>query len=504
MTSVIRALKASRISKSSDDSTSLVRQDNAENALIDGRGWKVAGAAVDDGVSASKVAPFDRPELGPWLTDPVLINSYDVIVWWRLDRAVRSMTDLHLLAGWAKKHGKKLVFCVGPGGGELEFDMSSPLGMLLMTVLAFAAEMEAHAIKERVQSSHDYLATQPRWAAGAAPYGYKTVDRIVNGEAVGKTLSIVPEEAKVLREIVDMVIGGEPLVAVARTLNDLHIPAPCADFDFKRSTEPVWRGASIALMLRSVRLMGHKEAKGKPVFTATGEPIIMADPIVDPVVFRKLQHALDVRKGNSRVRNTAPFLGVVFCGVCKGPAYRQTQSVDKRDGYVRPANYRCCGKRNLGIKACTGVQAYEIDLTERISSAFLENIGPIDRPEKTFIPGADYTAELENIEHALDNLQAESDAGLVRDREKYINRLTALTTRQEKLAALPARPDRWEERPSGKTWGDWWEESDVPARRELLLAASFRVWLLPGGNSVAYWPGESGLSLKEFVASLEA
>ncbi|GAA2053249.1 hypothetical protein GCM10009839_71250 [Catenulispora yoronensis] len=40
---------------------------------------------------------------------------------------------------------------------------------------------------------------------------------------------------------------------------------------------------------------------------------------------------------------------------------------------------------------------------------------------------------------------------------------------------LPQRADSWEERPSGKTWGQWWAETDDPqARRELLVDAGVR------------------------------
>lgn len=506
VTSMTRVLKATRISRTKDDSTSLTRQSNAVDRLTDGRGWKEIGRAVDDGVSASKVDPFSRPELGPWLTDPVLINKYDVIAWWRLDRAVRSMRDLHALAGWAKDHNKKLMFAEGPGGAALEFDMSTPLSALIMTVLAFAAEMEAQQIKERVQSSHDYLATQPRWASGAPPYGYRIIDRMVEGVARGKTLEIVPDEARMLREIADLLIGGESLWSIARLLNTSNVPAPKAGSSYKDDRVPQWFPATLGEMLRSEKLLGYKVSKGSTVRSADGEPVMMAEPIFDITTFRRLQHALGERSDyGSRTRNTSPLMGVIFCGDCGGPAYRQPEYVNKKTGKTRRGIYLCSGKWHQGTSSCKGVRIFEEELMRRVDRVFLENIGPLDRPEKKFIAGSDHMAELEGVECALDNLQAESDAGLVRDRQEYINRLKALTARKEKLAALEAQPDRWEEMPSGKTWGEWWaEESNVDLRRDLLLAANFRVWLLPGGDSVAYWPGKSGLSAEEFLNTLQS
>lgn len=499
---MVRALKVSRISRHSDDSTSLTRQDIAENYLIDGRGWSVAGHAVDDGVSASKVSPFDRPELGPWLTDPLLINTYDVIVWWRLDRAVRSMRDLHELAGWAKDNNKKLIFAEGPGGVAFELDMSNPLSALIMTVLAFAAEMEAQSIKERVQSSHDYLATQPRWASGAPPYGYCIVDRIVNGRVEGKTLAVVDEQAQILREIAEYLIGGESLWNVARMLNSAHTPAPKAGADYQDRT-PQWHPATLSDMLRSEKLLGYKVSKGRTVLTPEGDPVILTDPIFDENTFYRLQQVLGERdKFRNRTRGTTPLLGIVFCGVCGGPSHRQPAHINKK-GHKRQGAYFCHGKRVKGVKPCAKVRIFETDLMDRVNSVFLENIGPLDRPVRTFIHGDNHAAELESVESALARLRAESDAGLVDDQVEYLNRLKALRARKEKLAAQEAQPDRWEEVPSGKTWGQWWEEFPEPMRRDLLLDAGFRVWILPGGDSVAYWPGASGLTAEEFLETLK-
>jgi len=498
---VLRALKVSRISNHTDDSTSLARQELAEDRVIADRGMVPVGHAVDDGVSASKISPFDRRGLGPWLTDPVKINSFDVMVIWRLDRIVRSMHDLQVLAGWAKKHNKKLIFAEGPGGSAFELDMTNIIGELIVMLLAFVAQMEAQNTKERVQSSHNYLATQPRWPGGAAPYGYRIIPRIVDGVANGKTLEIVPEEARILWEIVDLIIlDGASLQSVVVQLNKAGTPSPRSGYTYKNGT-PSWGVTSLGRMLRSVTLMGHKAFKGKPVLTAEGDPVILADGILTPSEFRVLQLALAKRSGEpTRTKNTAPLTGIIFCGICGGPAYRQPERIHK--GYRLFGHYLCYGKRNKGILPCRGVRLNEAPLTARINEAFLENIGPLDRPVKKFIAGSDHMAELEAVECGLKNLQAESDAGLIRDQQKYIERLRALTVRKEKLAALPAEPDRWEEVPSGKACGQWWEESPEPMRRDLLLDAGFRVVLLPGGNTVAYWPGKSGLSLEEFMETL--
>jgi DNA invertase Pin-like site-specific DNA recombinase len=139
-----RVLGARRLSRVKDNSTSFERQGRAIETVAASIGGKVVAWADDPDVSAAKVAPKDRPELGPWFDRP---EEFDAIAWWRLDRAVRSMRDMAWLAGWARDHKKRLIFAEGPGGGRLELDMASPMSELILMILAFAAQMEVQAIQ---------------------------------------------------------------------------------------------------------------------------------------------------------------------------------------------------------------------------------------------------------------------------------------------------------------------------------------------------------------------
>ncbi|MEU4065742.1 recombinase family protein [Streptomyces wedmorensis] len=95
-----------------------------------------------------------------------------MIIWWRLDRAVRSMGDMAELTRWAKRHGKHLVFAEGPGVGSLELDMTSIMSESIIMLPAFAAQMESQAIKERVTSANAALrAAGPRMARILVPTG---------------------------------------------------------------------------------------------------------------------------------------------------------------------------------------------------------------------------------------------------------------------------------------------------------------------------------------------
>ena len=63
------------------------------------------GIAKDLDVSAGSTSPFDRPQLGDWLSDR--LGEFDVIVFFRADWIVRRLFDLADLIRWGREqqHG---------------------------------------------------------------------------------------------------------------------------------------------------------------------------------------------------------------------------------------------------------------------------------------------------------------------------------------------------------------------------------------------------------------
>ncbi|MEW2249043.1 recombinase family protein [Streptomyces sp. NPDC006975] len=148
-----RALSAIRLSVETDETTSPGRQRAANEGAAASIGASIIGEAVDLGVSASKTTPFERPELGSWLTRP---DEFDALMSWRFDRAVRSMADMNALVTWAQEHRKVIVFAEGPGG-RLVLDFRNGVDLitqLILQIFAFAAEFEAQSIRERVLGAH--------------------------------------------------------------------------------------------------------------------------------------------------------------------------------------------------------------------------------------------------------------------------------------------------------------------------------------------------------------
>jgi site-specific DNA recombinase len=102
----LRVLGRLRLSRSTEESTSIERQREVIQQWADSGGHTVVGWAEDLDVSGA-VDPFDTPALGEWLSRRA--PDWDVLCAWKLDRLGRDAIRLNKLFGWAIDHGKTVV-----------------------------------------------------------------------------------------------------------------------------------------------------------------------------------------------------------------------------------------------------------------------------------------------------------------------------------------------------------------------------------------------------------
>ncbi|GAB3847446.1 hypothetical protein GCM10029963_28940 [Micromonospora andamanensis] len=376
---LLGAIRLSRHRGTADPTTSPERQEAAIVTETAAMGATVVGWARDLDVSAIKLSPFDRPGLGPWLRAE-RVNDFDGIVWSRLDRAVRSMADLHTLAQWATTHRKILIFVSGPGGGAMKLDMRAgpldPIPHLIVTILAFAAQMEAQAITERIKETKAFLRQAGRWGGGMYPYHLMPVK-----DGNGWRLADNPETLPILEEIIRRVLRKESKLSIASDLNNRGILSPrdyrhellgrtcvapvagyvdeIGEFDgigkaltikpWERHADPVavrlfpahaewavgdgdaveagqrltlpilWNAKTIKDMLTSRVLLGEMTLDGKPVLGPDGMPVKRAEPVTDREVWAKLQRILEdagAAQTGTRTTGASQLLGVGFCPLC--------------------------------------------------------------------------------------------------------------------------------------------------------------------------------------------
>jgi DNA invertase Pin-like site-specific DNA recombinase len=485
-TEPLRALLAVRLSHLTDETTSPERQRAVTRDHADRQSWQVVGTAEDLDVSASTVPPFDRPQLGPWLREPKC-HAWDALVFWRADRAVRSMADMFALTQWAQQHLKVVVFVSGPFGGDpltldLRHDKADPHVNLILAIIAFAAEVESQAIKERVNGARAFLLPTDRWTGGLPGYGYRIVDHPVRG----KTIEIDPYAAEVIREIARRLCDGEPVSAIAHSFNERgelttrdhtrvsagkptrahrnHIARPDADRE-------QWTRHAITMMMTSPRLLGYKMHKGKPAPGPDGAPVQIAEPVLTHEEFQRVGNALAARSARPvRTRKTTPLLGVVKCGRCGRNASRVNYTNEGRAysyyrcNSERTSNHRCPDRPSAAADRIIGV----------VRRAFLSQLADVRVQEREWVKGEDHTAELDHVRRLLNDVENEKRASTDWDEEDETSYRTSKAYYRKRirtLRALPQHPAGWVTRLTDRTYGQEWASADDDGRRQLMLNA---------------------------------
>ncbi|MFJ2417274.1 recombinase family protein [Streptomyces brevispora] len=470
----VRALIAVRLSDMTDVTTSPLRQREAGEEQAARIGARIVGYATDLDVSATKTTPFERPELGEWLRRP---DEYDVVIWWRLDRAVRSLADMEDLARWAKEHRKRIIFAEG-AGGTLDLDMSSALGVsdIIVRLLAWAAQMEAQAISERVSGARATLRAQGRWPGGIPPYGYTPVPR---DGAPGLTLVPDPAAVAVLEQLMSNIVDGAQPHTLAMELNAAGVPTPRDHDDVRRGKTPrgrAWVGTTVKSVATSPTLLGYHVHQGKPVRDGKGRPVLAGPPIVDRERYEQVRAAVEelaAPERRERKDTNALLLGVAHCATCEGRMYRYSANSGRTIVYGCRAHARG--------RICDAKASMRADwLEEWAVTQFLDVLGswPVTRVVRH--PGYDPGPELMEVmgelrAHMGERARFKSATG----RQMWQETADALEARAAELEAIPPAEAREEIIHTGKTYGQLWDSADNAGRRRLLIDAGVRVAVRP-------------------------
>ncbi|KOT82587.1 serine recombinase [Streptomyces rimosus subsp. pseudoverticillatus] len=325
-----RALLSVRLSTLKPESTSPVRQELDLRGLALERGYRVVGVARDLNVSATRVPPWNRKQLGHWLNERV--PDFDVLLFWRLDRFVRRLTDLSTMTDWCLGHGKNLVSV------HDTIDLFSPAGRALAEIIAGVAELETAGTSRRVTSLWGYSRAQPDWLVGKPPYGYTTDGR-------GR-LVIDPKARRVLRWCLGAAGRGVSARRMTAVLTRARVPTGGGGG---------WTTATLLRRLRNPALIGFRVQedknggvrRSKIVYGRDGRPVEVADPVFTEAEWRSLQEALDARAKSQPARSphgATEFLGILVCADCgTNMTVHRTRGRQRAYAYLRCRNCRSGG-----------------------------------------------------------------------------------------------------------------------------------------------------------------
>jgi DNA invertase Pin-like site-specific DNA recombinase len=509
------AIRLSRHRGEADPSTAPERQEaSIRKAARDERG-DVVDWARDLDVSAGLVPPFERPELGQWLRERA--DDFDGIIWSRFDRALRSMADLHELAKWAVEHRKIIIFASSPTGGSLKLDLrGGPLDAvthLILTLLAFAAQMEWQAIRDRNRDAAAYMRQQGRWRGGVPPYHLmpvkegkewrlQIIDRTLEGvrrlplceelnlaavesprEYATRTsgrIPFAPKDGKVTISRSGVVQVAGQVVAIFPKEARLAVVDGQMVEKGQRLTHPtLWRPKTLTNLLTNKVLIGQHEYEGAIILDEDGKPIQKAPALISRQDFDAIQVKLAeaTRSPQSGRRNVSMLLDVGFCIYCGSKMYvKKYNNRSTNHYYYCRASARTWPVENPTDRCQAGLlQSHQVDA--RLGDLLLAVCGKLEVLVPVKIKGESHRDELAEAEAILADLITRAAGKGEAVSRVYEGQIAAVEARIGALSQLPETADRVELRSTGLTFAEKWEAADRGERRRILVDAGVRVFV---------------------------
>jgi len=442
----MRLVLAARLSQLAKGQTGLDTQDEDARAWAAAHGHTIV-AATPDRISG-RVSPFNRPKLGPWLTDPKRMALYDGILVSKIDRLTRK-TDWDIRQ-WAEDHGKRILV-VSP-----ELEWPPPQGeagtatRIIWDNLVNLAAGEWENTSTRYRRMQRALRDQA-FFVGKPPYGYHIVQ--VDGTE-HKTLELDPVTSAIARGMARRYLDGESLRQISEWLTASAIPAPQPP---KARTGNGWTDQAVRRILRNVAMTGRIQVKGRTYMRV--EPLISAD---DHKSILQIMATRPSHRGK-RAKETALGTGILYCPNGH-PMYRiQGRKVPS----VPDGLYYYCRECPKGARLLVPLAKTDEALTDTI-------MAHKDEPHfiLEFIPGAyDYQDEIEQVRDSIRELDPEAD-----DWDAQVKPLRAELTRlrdlQKEAMKEPPKPvKKLDEKPDGsiRKIGEFFAALDRAEQRKYLL-----------------------------------
>lgn len=314
----------------------------------------------DEGKSGKSIA--GRAEFQRMMKDIEEKEEVDYVIVWKLSRFGRNAKDTLNSLEILQKHKAELCTVVE------RLDSGDKMGKFMLTMLSALAEMERENIIEQTNNGKKYNALDGNWNGGAAPYGYKLVD---------KKLVVVPEEAEIVKEIFNkFVYTNCGYNGVTGLLNKANItPRQTKRLDRKAMEEsgtdekiylPVmedWYSTIVKKILDSPVYCGKirwghenvvredgKERRKK------GENVILVDGIHEAIISEELWKQAQEKRRNTGVAFGRPasnneFIrnmlnGVAKCPNCGNGMIAHKEIYKKKNGESSPYYNYICGYYN--------------------------------------------------------------------------------------------------------------------------------------------------------------
>ncbi|KAA2267006.1 recombinase family protein [Solihabitans fulvus] len=444
-------------------------------ALCERRGWTVSEdlVFVDNDLSALKGGP--RPEYDK-LIDAAMSGKITRIVAFQMSRLWRNRRERVDAIEKLAKAGVSVALVKGS-----DIDMTSAHGRALAGLLGEFDTMESEVKAERVEAAARQRAEEGK-ANGAVLYGWQRVKvRNQRGDVVDWYDEINPEQAAIVREIVDRLLARESLKAITADFNARSVPTA-------HGGDKPWRPSSVRKLAIRLANIGRRARGGEDFGPAAWPPIVDRD-LHDQVV--ALVTDPSRVKARSGARTHLLTFGIGRCGKegC-GAHLRVTQKwlnprhkeMGKTTVYVCDGPSSCVGRR----------QAWVDDLVERVVVRRLQEPDARDLLTRDDREARAARDRAEGIRSRLDAAADDFATGDI-DREQ-LRRISAklrpdlLKAERQAMHVVQGMPADVVADMVGPQAKERWQKLAVTQKRALLEAMAVTVTIMPARGGPGFKP----------------
>ncbi|MCD8503109.1 MAG: recombinase family protein [Bacillaceae bacterium] len=351
--------------------------------------YEIVNEYVDEGLSGKNIQ--GRPAMQRLIADAEK-ELFDIVLVWKISRLSRNMLDTLILLDKFEDLNIKFI------SYSENFDTSTPIGRLVVQLMASIAEMERNTLSENVKLGMKQRALEGSWNGGIV-YGYDSND---------KELIVNEDEANVVQLIFKLYAEGKGLKAVTNYLNK-------AGYRTKRGKHFSING--IATILDNPLYIGKirwlqvenwdkRRRKGKNpnyILTEGNHEAIISEELWNIVQNRRKSRSFKQRQSHE------PFLlsSIIRCPICnQGMVPSITTSTRKNGTKVKHRYYVCSNFHNKGSSACkaNSIKAFDAEdaVIKRIEGFINNHDGFIQAIQKI----NSYSIEsLNNLRTELDKVE---------------------------------------------------------------------------------------------------
>ena len=313
-------------------------------------GWEFAGVYADEGITGTK---DNRPEFMRLLED-CRKGKIDLVITKSITRFARNTVVLLDTIRELKLLEIDVFF------EKENMHSISKNGELMLTLLAMYAEEESRSASENQKWRIHKMFEQGRPNTGRM-LGYCLKD----GQ-----LTIIPEEAEIVRMIYEDYLSGMGRLAIANKLNDLHVPTVRGGKE--------WREGAIYLILRNEKYTGDmilqktysEDFRSKKRVINNGERRKYLvekshESIISKTVFEQVQEEIARRQSQIKMAThtfKGQFSGLLTCANCGKHFRRRIANASSK--YAKPA-WLCSTFATRGKRFCNNKQIPEAILISK-------------------------------------------------------------------------------------------------------------------------------------------